>query len=83
MPRAPDDNEKPNAEQAGLYRKFNVYRRFDFAGKHDGCEYFVLDWKHDPFTLPALEAYAAACEAKFPDLARDLRTKIAAAKATP
>lgn len=56
----------------GLYRKFEV-RRVDRSPKHDDCEYFVLDWEHDPFTVPAVLAYADACEAAEPALAKDLR----------
>jgi len=61
----------------GLFDKFRVTRLDGThlpGGKHDGCEYFVLDWKHDSFTLPALEAYADACEKEgFDLLAMDLR----------
>lgn len=59
-----------------LYRKFDV-RRTDGAsepgGKHDGCGYFVLDYTHDPFAIPALAAYAEACAETHPTLAADLR----------
>lgn len=64
---------------AGLCRKYDVRRLNDSAGKHDACEYFVLDWIHDPFALPAIAAYAAACERHLPELARDLREKVAVA----
>ena len=41
----------------GLYRKFRI-ERVDGSdapgGKHDGCQYFVLDLDHDPHALPAL-----------------------------
>jgi hypothetical protein len=63
----------------GLYRKFRVERTdgsSDAGGKHEGCEYFVLDLNHDKLAIPALEAYAAACEAEYPLLARDLRAKV-------
>jgi hypothetical protein len=42
----------------GLYRKFNVSRVSDPAGKHRECEYFVLDWDHDPYTPYAILEYA-------------------------
>ena len=61
--------------QMGLYNKFAVKRTDgkDAPGeKHEGCEYFVLDVTHDPFALPALKAYADACRATYPALARDL-----------
>ncbi len=37
--------------------------------------YFVLDWAHDPFAIPAARAYADACEAKYPALSADLRAR--------
>lgn len=62
----------------GLFQKFEV-RRTDGSsepgGKHEGCEYFVLDTDHDPFAPAALRAYADACEATHPLLARDLRER--------
>jgi len=67
--------------KAGLYGKFRVYRTdgsSDLHCKHHGCEYFVLDWTHDPFTLPAADAYAQACEATHPELAADIRKRLAA-----
>jgi len=48
------------------------------GGKHESCEYFVLDLVHDKFSYQALKAYADACEAEYPLLARDLRSKIEA-----
>lgn len=47
------------------------------GGKHDGCSYFVLDLDHDLYAIPALEAYAIACEDDLPRLAGDLRDLIA------
>ena len=67
-PEAPDPDEK-----RGLYRKYRVERVSDPTGKHAGCEYYVLDWKHDPYAIPAALAYADACVAKFPVLAESLR----------
>lgn len=60
----------------GIYRKFNVHRTDGSSAigkKHYSCIYFVLDWYHDPFVVPAARAYADACEAKYPALAEDLR----------
>ena len=57
----------------GLYRKYNVRRLNDPEGKHEGCNYFVLDLDHDPFAPTALRAYARSCQRKFPQLAEDLR----------
>lgn len=63
----------------GLYHKFNVTRTdgtSEPGGKHDGCDYFVLDLTHDAFALPALIAYERACRAQFPMLADDLYQKV-------
>lgn len=46
-----------------------------YRGKHYDCTYFVLDWEHDPFAIPAALAYAKACKDKFPKLAAELRAK--------
>jgi hypothetical protein len=69
------DRSLPKSEQ-GLYRKFIVCRAdgsSDPGGKHDGCDYFVLDLTHDKFARPALEAYAGACAEEYPQLATDIR----------
>ena len=62
----------------GLFQKFEV-RRTDGSsepgGKHEGCEYFVLDTDHDTHAAAALRAYASACEGSHPLLARDLRRR--------
>lgn len=64
--------------ERGLFEKYKV-RRTDGedgpGGRHEGCEYFVLDLSHDPFALPAILAYAAACEEEYPALAFDLFEK--------
>jgi hypothetical protein len=71
-------------ETKGLYRKY-IVRRTDGSsesrGKHENCDYFVLDWVHDPFAIPAALAYANACEAKYPELAADLHKRIKQASA--
>ena len=59
----------------GLYNKFKVTRTDGSSapgGKHEGCEYFVLDLDHDPYARVALHAYATGCSEKFPALSRDL-----------
>lgn len=64
----------------GLYGKFYV-SRVDGSGlpggKHDGCDYFVLDLTHDKHAASALRAYADSCAAEYPLLAADLRAKLA------
>lgn len=62
----------------GLYEKFLVQRRDGTdapGGKHEGCEYFVLDLTHDPFALKAVRAYAVWCAEEYPLLAQDLLEK--------
>jgi len=70
----------PPDHARGLYEKFRVERRDGSSGpggKHERCEYYVLDLVHDKHALPALIAYAACCEEEFPKLAEDLRQKVA------
>ncbi len=64
----------------GLYNKFRVERTDGKSApgeRHDGCEYFVLDLTHDPYAIPAIEAYIDACAGEYPLLASDLFEKIA------
>lgn len=71
------DPSKPDIEQ-GVFRKFDV-RRTDGSsapgGKHEGCEYFVLDVRCDPYAKAALAAYADACQKTHPALAADMRDR--------
>jgi hypothetical protein len=60
-------------EDRGVYQKYRVERLNDPTGKHAGCNFFVLDLVHDKFSIPALRAYAKACQKKFPQLAKDIR----------
>lgn len=63
----------------GLYAKYRVMRNdgsSEKGGRHEHCEYFVLDLSHDPHAIPALRAYAESCQMDFPFLARDLLEKI-------
>lgn len=67
---------KMNDKSRGLHRKFTVKRtdgQSKPGKKHEDCEYFVLDITHDPFALPALEAYAESCRNDYPELAKDLK----------
>ena len=62
----------------GLYGKFFVERTDGKSApgqKHHDCDYFVLDITHDPYAKAALLAYADSCEAQYPLLAADLRSK--------
>ena len=58
-----------NETDRGLHDKY-IVKRID--GKKRG-PYFVLDIYHDPNAEEALYAYADACEAKYPQLAWELR----------
>ena len=64
----------------GWFNKFTVNRTDGTdrkGGKHDGCEYFVLDLDHDPHALPALLAYADSAEkGGYRSLAYDIREKV-------
>ena len=63
----------------GLYAKFRVERTDGTSapgGKHDGCDYFVLDLSHDPHSYRALKAYIESCRREYPVLADDLTTKL-------
>ena len=72
---AEDGVSLPTKPHAGIYRKYSVKRLRDPDKKHARCEYFVLDWDHDPFAVPAALAYADACEELYPTLARELRDR--------
>jgi hypothetical protein len=59
----------------GLYAKYEVWRADGESGpggKHEKCQFFVLDLDHDPHALPALRAYIASCRQQYPELAADL-----------
>jgi hypothetical protein len=76
---------RPEDEAEGLYQKFWVTRTDGSSvdgEKHAKCDYFVLDWKHDPFAVVAARAYADACESTNPGLALDLRARAARAVKT-
>jgi hypothetical protein len=67
----------------GLYAKYTVIRNdgADLAGKkHCNCFLFVLDGTHDVHARHALEEYAKSCEVDYPELAADIRGKLAGLK---
>lgn len=71
------DPSKPAAER-GLYRKFEIKRtdgRDQPGGKHEHCEYFVIDVTHDVHAKAALEAYAQAASGESGVLADDMRDR--------
>jgi len=62
-----------------LQQKFYVDRidgRDMPGGDRADSKYFVLDYIHDPYAIPALEAYAFACYKEFPNLSEELRALI-------
>lgn len=62
-------------QHIGIYNKYKVERTdgsSEPGKKHEKCQYFVLDFAHDPFALPAILAYAQACRKTHPELAQDL-----------
>lgn len=64
--------------EPGLFKKFTVERTNGSSaagGKHEHCDYFVLDLVHDKFAKDALYAYAKACEDTHPALHDDLIVK--------
>lgn len=58
-----------------FYPKFSVVRG-STGEKVDPQTCFTLIPSNDPFAVPALEAYAAACEETMPGLARDIRERL-------
>ena len=69
--------------EKGIYRKYHVERTDGKSApgeKHEDCAYFVLDMTCDPYAVPALEAYADACEAEYPQLARDIRARMCSSR---
>lgn len=65
--------------ERGLYEKFIVNRTDGTdqpGGKHDGCEYFVLDLTHDKHAAAAIKAYIYSCRDEYPLLAEDLLQKL-------
>lgn len=68
-----------NQHTTGLYPKFHVTRtdgRDQPGGDRQGAEYLALDLTYDPFAVPAALAYAAAVQAEFPHLAKDIEKKV-------
>jgi hypothetical protein len=82
----PERDTSRAAEQQGLFRKFSVTRADGSdqkGGRHEGCEYFVLDVKHDKHAGAALLAYADSCKESHPELAKDMRDRYGLASPPP
>jgi hypothetical protein len=58
--------------QTGLEYRYDVKKVDDPTGKHEECQYFVLDPKHDKHARAALCAYAASVAKENPVLAGEL-----------
>lgn len=71
-----EDRERALPLDMGKYRVERTDGSAAPGGKHAGCEYFVLDLRHDKFSVPALLAYADACEAEYPQLAAGIRARL-------
>jgi len=68
-----------NAREKGIFNKFNVTRtdgRDTPGEKHEGDQYFVLNITTDPYAIPALAAYADACQSEYTVLATDIQRMI-------
>ena len=63
-------------KEKGLYNKF-IVKRTDgtdcVGGKHEHCNYFVLDCSHDIHAKAAIIAYANSCKESLPILSKDLQ----------
>jgi hypothetical protein len=66
-----DYRDDPDREK-GWYEKYYVARLNDETGKHERCEFFVLDLVHDRHARMAMLAYAASCGDEYPSLAVDI-----------
>ncbi len=61
----------------GLYPRYELKRLDGTPGKHNKCDFFVLDLTHDKHAAPALLSYAMSAQADgFKQLADDLFSKI-------
>lgn len=62
-----------------LQQKYYV-ERIDERDRADGdrsdSKYFVLDYVHDRYSIPALEAYAQACYRDYPNLSEEIRALV-------
>ncbi len=70
--------EEPVRGEIGIQREYQV-KRVD--GTHEHATYFVLDMA-DPHTIPALLAFAEACEGEKPVLASEIRETVEAVTLT-
>lgn len=72
-----------NDQKRGLYQKYDVARADGSSkpgGKHENCDFFVLDLEHDKHARAAIKAYAKSCAKEFPELAKDLNRMLEPAR---
>lgn len=65
----------PQTQRGLNMNKFQVTRTdgsSEPGGKHHGCEYFVLDLTHDPYSVPAMVIYALACGNEYGQLKNNI-----------
>lgn len=68
----------PPDKERGIYQKYSVQRVDGSSlpgGKHEGCDYFVLDLTHDAHARAAILAYARSCKLTHPKLSEELTKK--------
>lgn len=73
QPKSPPDSKM------GLYQKYFVQRADGTSrpgGKHQDCDYFVLDLVHDPHSRAAALAYARSCKETHPKLSEELTRRV-------
>ena len=66
-----------------LQQKYYVDRidgRDRAGGDRVDSKYFVLDYVHDPYSIPALEAYAFACHKELPNLSQEIQALVCSLK---
>lgn len=70
----PDRDPAKTDQQQGVYNKYKVTRT-DGKPNKAGAEFFVLDLANDKYAKPAIAAYAEACMAEYPQLAKDIAAR--------
>jgi hypothetical protein len=74
MGRKPLEDKRNKLQQK--YYVERIDERDRAGGDRADSKYFVLDYVHDPYALPALEAYAQACLKDFPNLSAEIRSLV-------
>jgi hypothetical protein len=74
MGRRPVEDKRNKLQQK--YYVERIDERDRAGGDRVDSKYFVLDYVHDPYSVPALEAYSQACDQDFPNLAAEIRALV-------